>query len=138
MHRAALPAQGRGLTLYDDGTLMTKTYLQVMKQIEGLQAEADKLRRKEVAGVVTRIREAIKHYGLTAADLGLGAAAARPASGRKTRKSRAAAGAKPGGAPGVVKYRDEAGRVWGGRGPRPKWLRDAIAAGRKLEEFSVG
>jgi DNA-binding protein H-NS len=114
---------------------MTKTYLQVMKQIEGLQAEADKLRRKEVKGVITRIREAIDHYQLTAADLGLGAAVAKTATVRKARK---AVAAKSGSAAAAVKYRDEAGHVWGGRGPRPKWLREAIAAGRKLEEFSAG
>jgi DNA-binding protein H-NS len=121
--------------LRDDGTLMTKTYLQVIKQIEGLQAEADKLRRKEVKGVVARIREAIDHYQLTAADLGFGAAAAKPAVARKARKS--AAAKAPAAAP-AAKYRDETGRVWGGRGPRPKWLREAITAGRKLEEFKVG
>lgn len=120
--------------MHDNGTLMTKTYLQVMKQIEGLQAEADKLRQKEVKGVIARIRQAIDHYGLTAADLKLGGSA-KPATARKARK---AVVAKPAGAAGSVKYRDDTGRVWGGRGPRPKWLREAIIGGRKLEEFKVG
>jgi DNA-binding protein H-NS len=114
---------------------MTKTYLQVIKQIEGLQAEADKLRRKEIQGVVARIREAIEHYQLSAADLGFDAAAAKRAVARKARKS---APAKVAAAAPAAKYRDETGRVWGGRGPRPKWLREAITAGRKLEEFKVG
>lgn len=114
---------------------MTKTYLQVMKQIEGLRAEADKLRRKEIKGVIARIREAIDHYGLTAADLSLEAKPARAAAARKPRKAGAAKPAAS--AKAAAKYRDEAGRVWGGRGPRPKWLRDAIASGRKLEEFKV-
>ena len=48
---------------------MTKTYAQLVKQIESLQGEADKLRRKEVEGVISRIRDAITVYGLTAADL---------------------------------------------------------------------
>jgi DNA-binding protein H-NS len=117
---------------------MTKTYLQLIKQIEGLRVEADKLRRKEMKGVIARIREAIDHYHLTAADLGFTAAAAAPGAARKSGKPRKTAAAKPASAAAVVKYRDEAGRVWGGRGPRPKWLRDAIASGRKLEEFSVG
>jgi DNA-binding protein H-NS len=114
---------------------MTKTYLQVIKQIEGLQAEADKLRRKEIKGVVSRIREAIEHYQLTAADLGFNAAAAKPAVARKARKSVVV---KVAAAVPAAKYRDETGRVWGGRGPRPKWLREAINAGRKLEEFKLG
>lgn len=120
--------------MHDDGILMTKTYIQVMKQIEGLQAEADKLRRKEVKGVITRIRDAIDHYQLTAADLGFGAAAAKTVAARKPR---GAAAKKTAAAAPAAKYRDEAGRVWGGRGPRPKWLREAITAGRKLEEFRV-
>jgi DNA-binding protein H-NS len=116
---------------------MTKTYLQVMKQIEGLQAEADKLRRKEISGVVSRIREAIDRYGLTAADLGFKTAPGAPAGAKKTRKPRKARAAAPAAAPAAVKYRSEAGQVWGGRGPRPKWLREAIAGGRKLEEFKA-
>jgi len=115
---------------------MTKTYLQLIKQIEGLRVEADKQRRKEMKGVIARIREAIDHYKLSAADLGFSAAAS--AAAPKARKARKTAAVKPSSVSASVKYRDEAGRVWGGRGPRPKWLREAIAAGRKLEEFSVG
>ena len=114
---------------------MTKTYLQLIKQIEGLKVEADKLRRKEMNGVIARIREAIEHYGLTAADLGLAAAPRKPAAAKKAGKAKSA---KPGAAPSAAKFRDDAGHVWGGRGPRPKWLRDALAAGRKLEDFAVG
>jgi DNA-binding protein H-NS len=113
---------------------MTKTYTQVMKQIDTLKAEAERLRRKEVDGVIERIREAIRHYGLTAADLGLarGKSAAKPAA-KKTRgrrKGKAAATA-------VAKFRDDQGRTWVGRGKRPQWLRDALAAGKKLEDFAV-
>ena len=113
---------------------MTKTYAQVMKQIDTLKAEADRLRRKEVDGVIERIRDAIRHYGLTAADLGLarGKGAAKPAA-KKTRGRRRAKAA----ATGVPKYRDDQGRTWVGRGKRPQWLRDALAAGKKLEDFAV-
>jgi DNA-binding protein H-NS len=113
---------------------MSKTYAQVMKQIESLKVEADKLRKKEVEGVVARIRDAIAHYGLTAADLGLttGTAAKRAAPATRAGKTvRRKAGTQ------APRFRDEAGRVWGGRGPRPRWLREALAAGRKLEEFAV-
>jgi len=43
---------------------MTKTYAQIVKQIEVLKADAEKVRKKEVDGVVSRIREAISVYGL--------------------------------------------------------------------------
>ena len=114
---------------------MSKTYLQVLKQIDSLKAEAERLRRQEVEGVITRIREAVAHYGLTAADLGLGSgrdkAPARPA-GKPGRPKKKAVVRKV-----APKYRDEQGNTWAGRGKRPVWLRDALAAGRKLEEFAV-
>ncbi len=115
---------------------MKKSYVQLVKQIATLQAEAEKLRQAEISDVVARIREAIDHYGLTAADLGFAGPAAK-----KTRV-KAAAPAKKGKAKGkaaaaVVKFRDEAGHTWGGRGKRPQWLRDALAGGKKLEDFLV-
>lgn len=39
----------------------------------------------------------------------------------------------------AVKYRDAAtGSSWSGRGLQPKWLKVALAAGRKLSDFEVG
>jgi DNA-binding protein H-NS len=113
---------------------MTKTYSQLVKQIENLQREAEDMRRKEIDGVVTRIKEAIKAYGLTAADLGLGVRAPKAVKAGKKR-----AGRKPGrpAAAAAAKYRDEAGNTWGGRGPRPAWLRNALAAGKQLADFAV-
>jgi DNA-binding protein H-NS len=112
---------------------MTKTYAQVMKQIKALTAEADKLKRKEVQGVVDRMKEAINAYGLTAADLGLqgrAGAAAKSPGGRKT--------SRPGKRKNdQVKFRDESGNTWGGRGPRPRWLREALASGKELKDFAV-
>lgn len=36
---------------------------------------------------------------------------------------------------GVPKYADQAGNTWGGRGPRPKWLKDALASGNVLTDL---
>ena len=117
---------------------MTKSYAQIVKQIETLKQDAERMRRKEVDGVVSRIREAITVYGLTAADLGFTAtgrakkAVAAPAGKRTRGAGKAAKTAR------VVKFRDDAsGGTWGGRGKRPQWLRDALANGRQLEEFAV-
>jgi DNA-binding protein H-NS len=114
---------------------MTKTYAQLIKQIESLQLDAEKVRRKEVDGVVSRIREAIEVYSLTAADLGFGSAAktgakkASPATRRGPRKSAKSVA--------EVKFRNETGGTWGGRGKRPQWLRDALTAGKTLADFAV-
>jgi DNA-binding protein H-NS len=111
---------------------MSKTYAQLQKQIDSLTAEAEKLRRKEMEGVIERMKEAIDTYGLSAADLGLEApgsrkagSAARKAAGGKRKLSAA------------LKFRDAAGNGWVGRGPRPQWLRDALASGKSLQDFAV-
>jgi DNA-binding protein H-NS len=115
---------------------MTKTYIQIQKQIETLQREADKLKRKEVDDVIAKIKEAIRVYGLTAADLGLdGPAASRRGTAVRKRGRPATRGKSRG--PAMVKYRDESGNTWGGRGPRPQWLREALNAGKSLQDFAV-
>ena len=104
------------------------SYSQIQKQIEALQAQAAKLRTDEVAGVVAKIKEAITVYGLTRLDL-FGAGA----SGAAAPKTKAA-GKKSTGA----KYADGKGGEWGGRGKRPRWLAEALAAGKSLQDFAVG
>ena len=108
---------------------MTQSYKQIQKQIETLQRQAEKLRKQEIDGVVARIKVAIAHYGLTAEQLGFGATA----NGVKTK-------AKAGKATPTrsAKYSDGQGNSWSGMGKRPYWLRDALAAGRTLEEFATG
>jgi len=134
---AAREIQGRGKYLQlADTNLMTKTYIQIQKQIETLQREADKLRRKEVDDVVAKIKEAIAVYGISAADLGFSgrSGAGAVAAKRRGRPAAAKGRSKSASAP---KYRDEAGNTWGGRGPRPQWLRDALNAGKSLADFAV-
>jgi DNA-binding protein H-NS len=110
---------------------MTKSLAQLNKQIAALQAQAESIKKKEAAGVITRIKEAIAHYGLTAADLGLAGktpkAAKAPKPGRKPGRKKAAK-------TGVIKYRDGA-NTWTGHGRRPQWYVAAIAAGKKPEDL---
>jgi DNA-binding protein H-NS len=115
---------------------MTKTYAQIVKQIEVLKQDAEKIRRKEVEGVVSRIREAIAVYSLSAEDLGFGSKKPK-AMGKVAVKPVKRAGAKAAKAPAVVKFRNETGGTWGGRGKRPQWLRDALASGKTLADFAV-
>lgn len=94
-------------------------------QIEKLQAEADQLREQEKSGVIARIREAIAAYELTERDL-FGAVSGGAAPKRAGQpKGRTAA------------YSDGNGNVWGGRGPRPRWLREALQQGKSLQDFAT-
>ena len=108
---------------------MAQTYAQIQKKISALQKEADALRKREVEGVVSRIKVAIEHYGLTAEQLGLtGTKALTKAFTKK----------KVGKGVSAAKFSDGNGNTWSGMGKRPHWLRDALAAGKSLEEFRTG
>jgi DNA-binding protein H-NS len=108
--------------------LMPKSYSKLMKEIHALRAEADDLRRKEAGEVIARIKEAIKAYDLSPGDL---FASSNSRRGRKTAKRPTAR------FDGAARYSDGAGNVWGGRGPRPRWLRDALAKGKSLSDFDA-
>jgi DNA-binding protein H-NS len=113
---------------------MTKTYAQLIKQIEVLQQDAEKVRRKEVDAAIGRVREVIAVYHLSAEDLGFGPKGKRPEKAAVPAKPKAGKAAKPA-AP--VKYRNGTGGTWGGRGKRPQWLRDALNAGQSLADFAA-
>jgi DNA-binding protein H-NS len=98
---------------------MKKTLAAIEAEIARLKGMADKIYKDEVAGVIERMRTAIDHYGLTAADLGFGAGA----GARKTKGSASGAATKTGLIAGVAKYRDPAtGKTWTGRGKPPAWI----------------
>ena len=108
-------------------------------QIATLQAQADAMRKKEVAEVIEKVKVAIAHYGLTPADLGFGKAAGKagksPAavSGKPAQKGSKGKLSKPG--PKKVKFKDDQGHTWGGMGKRPDWFKAALAAGKKPEDL---
>jgi DNA-binding protein H-NS len=113
---------------------MTKTYAQITREIQALQASAEKMRAAELKSVVAKINESIAAFGLTADDLrfpGMASASRKRSSGSGTASTRPAALGSG------VKYSDGQGHVWGGRGPRPAWLRQAIAQGKSLDDFST-
>lgn len=107
-------------------TKKTRTLDEIEAEIHRLQEEAKAIRQAEIADVIVKMKTAIAHYGLTAQDLGL--------AGNRG-KARAKAGVARGKPAPAVKYRDEAGHTWSGRGKRPTWFRDALAAGKTAEQL---
>jgi len=104
---------------------MAKSLSSILSQIERLQKEAASIQME----VIDRMRKEIAKYGLTPDQLfgevkSRGARAAKPA--KKASKAR------------VAKYADGSGNTWGGMGKRPEWLRQALEAGKSLEEFLIG
>jgi len=120
--------------------MLMATYLELKKQIDELQKEADSVRAVERKDVIVRIKEAIAAYDIDASELGLSLRAKdRTPSTRGASKKSASKGARlrKGERRGAAAYSDSDGNTWGGRGKRPNWLREALAKGSKLEDFAV-
>lgn len=121
------------------------------RKIAKLQKQADAIKNRERKGVIDRIRQAIDDYELTPADL-------FTESGAPVRRSRRAGGAgsdrvladagsnrprrgRPLGAvsrnPVPIRYRDDKGNTWTGRGKTPNWLKAHIENGREANEFLI-
>lgn len=95
----------------------------LIAQKEALEREIEQTRKHDRSNAIAKVRALMEEYGLSLSDL----------------SSRA--GAKPGAGKGnkvAAKYRNAAtGDSWSGRGLQPKWLKTALAGGRKLDEFAV-
>jgi DNA-binding protein H-NS len=101
------------------------------EQIAQLRKQADELRNRERAGVIDDVRKKIAEYGLTAADLKLASGRTGPVAGSK--RSISAAPSKA-----AAKYRSDNGETWsGGRGRKPRWITEALAAGKSLSDFEI-
>ena len=115
-----------GITVVDR---KSRSLTQLNVQVAQLQSQVEAIKAKEAVGVVARIKEAIEHYGLTAADLGFSGRATKAvnAAGKvAAKKTRKKAAKKPA---GVIRYRDEVGHAWTGHGKRPGWYLAAIESG---------
>lgn len=100
-----------------------------LKDLEALKKRVDKAiethEKKKKAEALAAVKAKAKAMGYSLTDLTGGAAA-------KAAKPAKKAASKPA-------YRDpkNAKNTYGGRGPRPKWLKDALAAGKTLEDFKI-
>lgn len=104
---------------------MAKSLTSILSQIERLQKEAASIQ----SAVIARIRKDIAKYGLTAEQL-FGATGV-------AKQGRAKAGTRTTKTAKSPKYADGAGNTWGGMGKRPEWIRQALAAGKALEDFLI-
>ncbi len=97
------------------------TVSELLAQKAAIEQQIAEAQRSERADAVAKIRSLMAEYGLTLADLAPKATAAKR-SGVKV----------------APKYRDAAtGNTWSGRGLQPTWLRQALASGREISEFTI-
>lgn len=101
------------------------TYIELKNQAEALLAEAELVRKQEIAEVIQRIKAQMKEYGVTMADLG----ASNSGVQRKAAKTKSTAPAK---------YRGPNGELWaGGLGRKPEWVRALLAEGKNIEDYLI-
>lgn len=100
---------------------MNQTIQEMIAQRAALDKKIEDAKKEHAAAAVAQVRALIAEFGLTPADLGF-----EKARGRKA----GASAVKP-------KYRSPTGETWAGRGRKPRWLEEAIAAGRKVEDFAI-
>jgi DNA-binding protein H-NS len=100
---------------------MPKALAELLAQKAALEKQIDQAQREQRTEAMAQIKALMTEHGLTLADL----------SNRA--KSKSGSGAKV-----AAKYRDKAsGDTWSGRGLQPRWLKAALAAGKKLSDFAV-
>lgn len=102
------------------------TLQELLAQKAELERKIQETQRNERQAAIDKVRALMAEFGLTAEDLGgkSTAAGSRKKTSDGTRKA-------------AVKYRDAAGNTWSGRGLQPRWLREALATGKSLQDFAV-
>jgi DNA-binding protein H-NS len=101
---------------------------ELIAQKAALEKRIAEAQTQERAAAIAQIRQLMDQYGLSLADLGGRAVAAKSGGKAGPRK----------GSKVPIKYRDPAtGNAWSGRGLQPKWLQAALAQGRQLSDFVV-
>ena len=116
----------------------THFHAQSMATIKDLIAQKEALEQQiETATVegrnkaIEQVRALMAENGLSVSDLG---SKSSGNSSRSIKKEKPG----PGGAKVAAKYRNTAtGESWSGRGLQPRWLKAALAGGKKIEDFAV-
>jgi DNA-binding protein H-NS len=130
-------------------------YAEIRAKITELQKQADEMYVSEKRAAIADIKDKIKTYGITAAEIGLEKKPVPNKAGKvdkvgKPAKTSNAAGVKKAAAdkpvrkakttakPSVAQFVGPNGETWGGgRGKRPTWVNAILAAGGELEQYRV-
>jgi len=83
------------------------------------------MKNKEISLVISDIKEKISLYNLTPKDIGLKEKNLGHKNFQVNKKII------------PIKFRDDKGNQWSGRGKQPRWLTKALSEGKVLEDFLV-
>lgn len=86
----------------------------LIEQKAAIEAEIEKTRLESKSAAIAQVKKLSQDHGLGIADI----------EGKKLGKV-------------AAKYRDAAGNTWTGRGQKPVWLRNVLAAGVPLDALRI-
>ncbi len=102
------------------------TLQELLGQRAALDRQISEIRSAERSRAISDVRTLMAQHGLTVADV----------SGAKSASHNGAA--KAAGKKVAPKYRDPGtGATWTGRGIKPKWMAEAVAAGKTPSDFAI-
>jgi len=92
----------------------------LLAQKASLEKQIADAQREERQAAISQVKSLMAEHGLTMADL-------------DSRSKTKSAGGKV-----APKYRNKAtGETWSGRGLQPRWLKAALASGKKMADFAL-
>ena len=107
------------------------TLTELIAQRTDLEEKIKALTQTQRTEAIAQVRALMEENGLSLADLGSRAKLtnklANPGEKGKAKIPQKVA----------AKYRDGAGNTWSGRGLQPRWLKVAIEAGKKIQDFAI-
>lgn len=104
---------------------------EIQRQLQAVERQIKESHLAQRAEVITKIKALMAEHGLTVEDIGINSKG--KAKGKAAPGGHALAGKSV-----APKYKDPStGQTWTGRGLQPRWLKAALAAGRKIEEFTI-
>ena len=96
---------------------------ELLSQKEALDRQIELTKKQERSSAIAKVKTLMNEYGLTVSDIA-GKVAAKAHSSKSSKVA--------------AKYRNTAtGEAWSGRGLQPKWLKAALATGKKIQDFAV-
>ncbi|GFE65560.1 H-NS histone family protein [Litoreibacter roseus] len=106
--------------------LKKMTYQELQQHEADLQLIKQELRHEALMATKRDVMQLIKESGFELEELGL----APEKSERKRTRAKADSAPK-------FRHPENPALTWSGRGPRPKWLKEALEAGKSIDDFAI-
>ena len=102
----------------------------IRKQIQRLEAEAERITKQEMSGAIAKIKSLMSDFGVTVEHL---VAKSAPVTAKRAASKKAASPKRAGA--GVARYADpKTGKTWTGFGRAPAWIAEA----KNRDAFLIG